>query len=131
MEKQKWVRPQAVVQEFVANEYVAACGDSGKVYNFECNAPGGALYYYPNGDGIIDGKHDVNDKATLLGLFYYPCGATHEANATDPFYDGFVDRNLNGKHDEGEGVIVWRGRYGSNGHATKNLDMSEWETAKS
>lgn len=131
MEKQKWVRPQAIVQEFVANEYVAACGDSGTVYKFECDAPGGPLYYYPNGDGTIDGVYNGQDNATLLGVFYHPCGATHEANATNPFYDGFVDRNLNGKYDEGEGVIVWRGPNNNNGHATKNLDMSSWETAKS
>ena len=132
MEKQKWVRPQAVVQEFVANEYVAACGDSGKVYKFTCDAPAGNLYYYPQSDGKIDGVHDVNDKATPLGS-YHPCSAKHEASTTNPFYDGFVDRNRNGKCDEGEAVIVWIerkwGRY--SGHATTNLNMESWETAKS
>ena len=34
----KWSRPVTMVQKFEANEYVAACGDSGVVYNFECNA---------------------------------------------------------------------------------------------
>ena len=131
MEKQKWVRPQAVVQEFVANEYVAACGDSGKVYNFECNAPGGFLYYYPNGDGTIDGKYTGNGNARLIVGLYHPCGTKHEAQVTNDFYDGFVDYNYNGKYDDGEGVIVWRGPNNNNGHATKNLDMSSWETAKS
>lgn len=36
--RKEWMEPVIEVQEFVANEYVAACGDSGKVYNFECNA---------------------------------------------------------------------------------------------
>ena len=36
----KWVRPLTEVQNFVANEYVAACGDSGTTYKFTCNAPG-------------------------------------------------------------------------------------------
>lgn len=130
MEKQKWVRPQAIVQEFVANEYVAACGDSGKVYKFTCDAPKGTLYYYPNSDGIIDGVHDVNDEAKRIGR-YNPCSATHEASSTNPFYDGFVDRNYNKKCDPGEEVIVWRGKYGRNGHATTNLDMHSWDTAKS
>ena len=53
------------------------------------------------------------------------------ANATDGFYDGFVDYNKNGRQDKGEGVIVWRGSYGLNGHATTYLDMSKWQTAKS
>ena len=90
MEKQKWVRPQAVVQEFVANEYVAACGDSGTVYKFQCDAPGGTLYYYPDSDGKIDGVYNGSGKATQLGLFYQPCGAAHEASSTNDFYDGYV-----------------------------------------
>lgn len=36
--KRAYVRPTMVGERFVANEYVAACGDSGKVYKFECNA---------------------------------------------------------------------------------------------
>lgn len=130
MEKQKWIRPQAIVQEFVANEYVAACGDSGKVYKFKCDAPGGTLYYYPQSDGQIDGKYTGSGDPSKLGK-YHPCAAKHEASTTNPFYDGFVDYNKNGKYDEGEGVIVWRGRFGNDGHATTNLDMNSWETAKS
>ena len=130
MEKQKWVRPQAIVQEFVANEYVAACGDSGTVYKFTCDAPKGTLYYYPNSDGTIDGVHDVNDEAKRIGS-YHPCSVIHEASSTNPFYDGFVDYNKNRKCDPGEGVIVWRGKYNNNGHATTNLNMKSWETAKS
>ena len=37
----------------------------------------------------------------------------------------------NGKQDSGEGVIVWRGPRNNNGHATTNLDMNTWGTAKS
>ncbi len=119
-----------VGERFVANEYVAACGESGKVYKFECNAPGGKLYYYPNSDGKINGEYTGHGRAIKLGN-YNPCGARHEANATDGFYDGFVDYNKNGRQDKGEGVIVWRGSYGLNGHATTYLDMSKWQTAKS
>jgi hypothetical protein len=125
--KKEWIQPKAEIQEFVPNEYVAACGDSGKVYKFTCNAPAGILYYYPN-DGNIDGNG--NGRAQRLGS-YHPCDATHEASSTNSFYDGFVDRNRNGRYDSGEGVIVWRGPNGNNGHATKNLNMDSWETAKS
>lgn len=135
MEKQKWVRPQAIVQEFVANEYVAACGDSGKVYKFKCDAPKGTLHYYPY-DKQIDGVG--SGWSNKLGG-YKPCNATHEASTTDPFYDGFIDYNRNGKYDKGESVIVWleTGKYPWGGtyirdyHATTNLHMSSWETAKS
>ena len=128
--KRTYVRPTMVGERFVANEYVAACGESGKVYKFECNAPGGKLYYYPNSDGKINGEYTGHGRAIKLGN-YNPCGARHGTNATDGFYDGFVDYNKNGRQDKGEGVIVWRGSYGLNGHATTYLDMSKWQTAKS
>lgn len=125
-----WERPMTVVDTFVANEFVSACGDKGAIYKFECDAPRGWLYYYPESDGQIDGKHDRNEDAKFLGR-YHPCHAKHEAPKTDGFYDGFVDYNWNGKQDPGEGVIVWRGLHQNNGHATTQLVMNSWETAKS
>ena len=128
--RKEWMEPVIEVQEFVANEYVAACGDSGTVYKFTCNAPGGWLYYYPESDDQIDGNYTGSGSQKRIG-FYYPCEATHEASVTDAFYDGFVDYNWNRKQDPGEGVIVWRGPNNKNGHATTNLDINSWETAKS
>lgn len=128
--KKEWVEPRILIQQFVANEYVAACGDENKVYNFTCDAPGGTLYYYPQGDGKIDGVYNGSGRAQRLGS-YHPCSATHEAKVTSDFYDGFVDYDWDGKHDEGEGVIVGRGKHNNNGHATQNLDMSSWTTSKS
>lgn len=128
--KKEYVRPSMVCETFVADEYVAACGDSGKVYKFVCDAPGGTLYYYPRSDGQIDGIYEGEGRKEELG-YYHPCDVTHEAPSTSAFYDGFVDYNHNRQFDSGEGVIVWTGRWGMNGHATKNLNMEEWETAKS
>ena len=129
--KRAYVRPTMVGERFVANEYVAACGDKGTVYKFNCDAPAGPLYYYPESDGNINGEYHGVGKASLIGIFYHPCDAKHETSATAEFYDGFVDYDLNGKHSKGEGVIVWRGPYGNNGHATTKRNMKEWETAKS
>lgn len=128
--RKEWMEPVIEVQEFVANEYVAACGDKGTVYKFECTARGGLLYYYPEGDGRIDGDYSGSGDKQYIGL-YHPCNAKEEASVTDEFYDGFIDYNLNRKQDPGEGVIVWRGPNNNNGHATAKLDMSSWETAKS
>ncbi len=128
--KKEWMEPVVEVQEFVANEYVAACGDENKVYKFTCNAPRGTLYYYPIKDGTPDGVYTGQGSAKRLGD-YHPCNAKHEASVTSDFYDGFVDYNRNGKQDAGEGVIVWRGPRGDNGHATTILDINSWETAKS
>ena len=126
-----WERPMVVVDTFAVNEFVSSCGDKGTIYKFKCDAPGGPLYYYPYSDGKIDGEHNPDDYAKFISILYHPCGAEHEAPKTDVFYDGFVDYNLNGKHDRGESVIVWRGRKQNNGHATTKLDMNSWETAKS
>lgn len=126
----KYKKPVLNVEQFTANEFIAACGDQNKVYKFKCDAPAGNLYIYPNSDGNIDGKHEWWRYHYKIGK-YSPCGAEHEASTKSDFYDGFVDYNHNGFQDEGEGVIVWRGDNGRDGHATKNLDMSTWETAKS
>lgn len=131
--KKEWVRPQTLIESFAANEYIAACGDSGKVYNFTCDAPGGILYYYPKSDGNIDGTYKGTGDKQIIGQ-YTPCDKKHEASSTDDFYDGFVRRiELVGEHAEirDDPVIVWCGENGRNGHATKNLDMTTWETAKS
>ena len=41
--KRRYERPNAYIEEFTPNEYVAACGDKNKVYKFECTAPEGKL----------------------------------------------------------------------------------------
>lgn len=128
--KKEYVSPKMVCETFAADEYVAACGDSGTTYYFECDAPGGTLYYWPNSDGNIDGIHQGWGIALPLGD-YHPCSKKHEAESTSAFYDGFVDYNENRRYDKSEEVIVWRGPSGHNGHATKNLDINSWETAKS
>lgn len=79
---------------------------------------------------MIDGKYDGFGLQNLLGS-YHPCGAKHDASVTDAFYDGFIDYNLNGKQDSGEGVIVWLGPRNNDGHATTKLNMNSWATAKS
>ena len=136
--KKIWTKPMATVEEFAANEYVAACHDMNRVYKFVCDAPEGRLYYYDsnNSDGVIDGEYKGSGKASLLGT-YHPCDEKHEAPTTGDFFDGYVDYNGNGRHDTDENVIVWTERRpwweggGLNGHATINLKMDEWETAKS
>lgn len=128
--KKIWSAPVAIAEQFAANEYVAACGDQNRVYKFECDAPGGTLYYYPNSDGTIDGVYNGTGEARRLGS-YSPCDAKHEASTTDAYYDGYiVNTNFWGETTT-RNVIVWRGSKGNNGHATAQLDMNQWETAKS
>lgn len=132
--KKEYVRPSMVCETFAADEYVAACGDSGKVYKFVCDAPAGRIWYYQESDGEIDGVYKGTGNAIRRASHFSPCGATHEAPVADVFYDGFVDRNRNGKCDEGENAIIWlekTGFWSTNGHATANLNMDIWEEVKS
>ncbi len=139
MTKMTWTRPVTEVQQFAANEYVAACGDQNVVYKFVCDAPGGALYCYENGDGVVDGTYTGTGSATLLGSSYNPCAKAHEAPTTDDFYDGYVENKewvwtgfMQGEYVTTQTpVIVWKGENGNNGHATAALNMNSWETAKS
>ena len=136
MAKKAYSKPMLKSEAFVPQSYVAACGDTNKVYKFTCDAPGGPLYYFPD-KPASGAQPTVGSKGTRIGS-YNPCGEYHEADTQSGFYWGYVDYggdsfwdSRNYKLDEGELVIVWRGENGRNGHATKQLDMTKWETAKS
>lgn len=132
MNKEAWVRPETIVQQFAANEYVAAC-EGGKTYYFKCDAKGGVhnpVYEYegPRGSGNVNQLLDGN----IFGTGWYSaCGEKHEASSTSVFADGFIDYNKNGKEDNGEAVIIWRGESGKSVHCTTNLNVSSWEVARS
>lgn len=129
--KRAYVRPTMVGERFVANEYVAACGDQNKVYKFKCNAQDwtgltGSTVWLNGPDGQPETSDDIR-----LGS-YGKCGAEHEAKTTDEFSRGYLKKNIGG-YPMGPrlDVIVWRREKGDNIHCTKNLDMKTWETAKS
>ena len=95
--KKEWMEPVVEVQEFAANEYVAACGDSGKVYKFVCDAGQyGHNYnvYYYDGSGqknILQKKAhgEAGLSSSISG--YHPCNKTHEAESDSGFISGFID----------------------------------------
>jgi hypothetical protein len=127
--KKIWSVPEAIAEQFAANEYVAACHDINKVYKFTCDAPAGTICVDWDNDGDVD---------RFSG--YHPCEKKHESPVSDTYYLGYVDRNGNRQQDEGEAAYIWlefsRNWWTgdlevSNGHATANLDMNSWETAKS
>ena len=123
-------KPMMNVEKFVANEYVAACGDENKVYKFTCDAGGGksgTVYLETNGkEGFQEGFGIMGWGGDTYLSGYHACGKTHEASTTDEFLNGYYI--VNGTVTP---VIVWRGPRGNNIHCTENLDMSKWETAKS
>ncbi len=131
--KKRWEEPRILVQKFMPNEYVAACGDSGVVYNFECNAGNrqdSYNVYYDDGRPLASSNGNEEWSAQFVG--YHPCGATHKAESDSGFYDGYMylqdwwGDNTGDRID----VVIWTDR-GRDVHCTTNLDMDEWTTAKS
>lgn len=130
--KKAFEMPKIVVEQFVPNEYVAACGEENKVYKFECDAVGGSwltdggwVYIESNGEPGLQITGSNPD--TGLGA-YSPCGETHEAESTDTFLNGYIVNIFPFGYKE---VIIWRGANNDNTHCTTDLNMSEWETLKS
>ena len=132
-----WKQPLTVVQKFAPNEYVAACGDHGVTYKFECNAgkkdheysvykynSWGQKEYLSIGWGWNAHKIDGRD------WYYHPCEETHVANSDSGFLKGYYIDDLDTWKDEKIEVIVWTAG-NSDVHCTTNLNMDKWETAKS
>ena len=118
-------KPMMNVEKFVANEYVAACGESGVVYKFKCDAGGGVPgYVYLE----TNGKPGLQEGGDQFLSGYQACGTTHEAESRDSFKNGYYVNYYNGRVTR---VIVWRGPNNDDTHCTESLDMSKWETAKS
>ena len=55
MTKKVYTKPELKSEAFVPQTHVAACGDSGTVYKFTCDAPRGTLYYFR--DKPASGSH--------------------------------------------------------------------------
>jgi hypothetical protein len=130
--KEMWTEPRIEVQKFAANEYVAACGDSGTVYYFKCDAGdrrGGYSVYLNGEDGIPHTRDDIfwcGDWDAVRGIRTYTrCGETHKAEDNNDFYPGYIQR---GRTEQN--VIVWTAN-GTNTHCTTDLNMDHWVTAKS
>ena len=126
-----WERPMVVVDAFVANEFVSACGDENKEYLFTCDAGGGdsgKVYLETNGKPGLQKYSSWNYRADKKLGGYHACGTTHTAETTDDFKQGYYIKY--GTEDIVD-VIVWRGPWGDNTHCTTNLNKNEWTTVKS
>ena len=136
VQKKEWAIPQTFVQQFAANEYVAACGDGGTTYLFKCDAGGGAsgsVYVETNevpglqAESYWDKENNKWVWGDYLRSSYHACGKKHEASSTDEFLNGYyVPYGTN----DVVPVIIWT-NHGTNTHCTTELNMNSWETAKS
>ena len=62
MKKRVWENPLTMVQQFVPNEYVAACGDTNNEYIFKCDAMGGITGTVFYSDGMTNLNQLIDDK---------------------------------------------------------------------
>lgn len=135
--KKTWEEPRILVQQFMPNEYVAACGASGTVYNFVCDAGDGvwgSVYQETNGRpglqaGGRNGDTRIAKYSEFWGSGYHACGTTHEAESNSGFFEGYYCAE--GYTDNPVPVIIWKGEDGKNVHCTTKLNMNDWTTAKS
>ena len=132
-----YVKPMMESEVFAANEYIAACGDSGTTYLFECNAGGGTLgsvYQETNGkDGLQTHGgwgYSADRQLTFWPVsYYYACNEKHEADSTDDFLNGYYCAR--GNTTNAQQVVIWRGEDGGDIHCTTKLDKTDWETGRS
>ena len=134
--KKAFEMPKIVVEQFVPNEYVAACGDSGTTYLFTCDAGGGTpgeVYVESNGEpGFQEPVYDqllfwVQISGDTHLSSYKACNRKHEASSNSEFLDGYY---IATGSNEVIPVIIWT-EGGTNTHCTTQLDTSKWEVAKS
>lgn len=128
--KKTWEEPKIMVQKFIPNEYVAACGASGTVYNFVCDA-GEKWTHYAVKDA--NGNVATISEEYMDGVlhFYHPCGGTHQAESDSGFLTGYhLDDPKTFWKDENIAVIIWT-ENNTDVHCTTQLDMNQWTTAKS
>lgn len=133
--KKIWSAPEAIAEQFAANEYVAACGDNNVVYYFKCNAGSRNKQYnvyLANGDPYCTSGKDYGGYERRGWDYYKPCGSTHEADSDSGFLSGYMyEQNRHGGNTgERIDVIIWT-ENNKDCHCTTNLDMDQWETAKS
>ena len=130
--KKRYERPSAYIEEFTPNEYVAACGDSGTIYKFRCNAGKKKhsynVYYMDGNKKRYIANNNPWDWEAQFD-YYHPCGTTHEAESNSGFIRGYMD-DQSTREDEKTPVYIWT-EGGTDVHCTTDLDPNTWETLKS
>lgn len=113
--KKEYVTPRIYGEEFVANEYVAAC------YKIKCATPiGNRIYHYLYDDTNKNGELDSGDEMIYSDLIgFYGCKEWHKGVIRDsaPEANGFVTNIPYNKYTgdlTSEKVFWWEEKLGSN-----------------
>lgn len=131
--KTRWEEPKILVQQFLPNEYVAACG----VIDFKCDAGKANVRYavVQDGTSVAQGNaqylEDSNGKLMNgSDAWYTQCGKTYRTESDPYLIKGYHLDNPNTEADENIKVVIWTAN-GTDTHATKNLFTAEHESSKS
>lgn len=118
--KKKWEEPRIMVQQFVPNEYVAAC------YRIRCRTPhGNASYKYIYDDTNDNGVWDSEDRriysAGFMGTFS-GCNQWHKGVILDepPTANGFVTTGTDPRRSQSDAVFYW---YENLGHQYADIHV--------
>lgn len=121
--RKTWEEPRILVQEFVANEYVAAC------WKIKCNVPYGIGFYDKNGNNQYDAGID---ESIAKG---YGCGTYHNGVESDngPVANAMWQprrQSLFGERNDGLAypVFMFVTSNTNNGHHFSKVEDAEWET---
>lgn len=118
-----YVKPMMEIQMFAANEVIAACGDKGTHYKFQCTAGSGwsgSVYVETNG---TPGWQMTDTRRSS----YHACGKEHIASTDDVYLDGYYVPALTMIPIP---VKIWTDN-NTNTHCSTSISMSDWETTKS
>lgn len=103
--KKKWVEPEISVQQFVANEYVAAC------YKIRCRTPNNNdSFNYLYDDTNKNGVWDTGDNLLYSNWWgFRGCDKWHKGVIRDevPTVNGFVTRGTNPDRNQSYAVFWW------------------------
>lgn len=107
--KREYVRPTAVVEQFEANDYVAAC------YMIYCETPNNnasynKIYYDSNNNGI---KDNADRQVYSNNWGFNGCGRYHKGvvQGTPPVANGFV---TDSRGNNSAPVFIWEEKLGGN-----------------
>ena len=138
--RKAYTKPFIVCEKFVVNESITACGDSGTIYKFKCNA--GSSWnsynvYLADGTPYATSGRDSGGCSTDY-ISYSPCfdadtgEGYHEANSNSVFLPGYMyKQDLFGENTGDRiDVVIWTDNY-TDVHCTRNVDISNWETTRS
>ena len=118
MKKKEWVRPRAIIQEFVPNEYIAAC------WKINCNVPSGYGYIDKNNNGQYDRRSD--EKLTPDNVS--GCGTWHKGVQGVPDDGPKANAMWHPYRGNDYPVYYWRDGNGRLDIHFSKVEDAQWET---